>query len=1321
MNRLLNLVTAYLFIEMKKRIVLFYVMLLLQAVLVSAFAQYNSNRGGIIRGIVVDSLTQEPLPSATVYINGTTQGTTTDNDGRFELKGISFPATIVFSFVGYKPKAMDLDSNPDRLTIGLRTNDALPEVVVSGKKDRLDKKNLEYFKTMFLGDDLWGARATIENDNVLMFDNSSQTSYYSRTVSRTSFATLYNSNDKVVSHVEYVDSTKVVTSVFTAWAYEPLIIDLPLLGYELYVDLVKFTVEQVNTVTRCNILGYFYYKPYEKLKKRQTERIDENRKKAYYGSSQHFLRSFAENSLAENGYILTVPETIVKGKRRLTMQRPIDINKYSKSITDRLMQISGLKDKTLKIRYYHRGDGSPMNFKVRENGIHIYKESGITCLEDNCIFLKDGVVIDNNIQFTGDISKRRVGACLPGDYLPPADTSKIKVSDPVDYASELIKFADNIHQFNNLFPQEKVYLEFDNTAYFQGENIWYKAFVTEASTLERSPSGVLYVDFLSPNGKLLLQQKLKIVAGQADGAIPLLNAGTQQTRDKQGVMAYPSGFYEIRAYTQNMLDFSPEALFSRVIPVYTQPKYVGEYDRSHVVRVQDNPLIEDLRGEPKEKYRNINVTFYPEGGDLVNGLPCRVAFKATGSDGFGIKGALKIQNEWDSVRTVHDGMGSFIITPRGYEATEFFASGSDDKRKVRLPDAKSSGYSMISDMLSESRLQVNIWRTPDRLGEQTALAVTCRGEVIYFEEIKDVESSQLNIDCSAWPVGVCRITLYNKEGNILSSRSIFRGNNMYQSPTITANMDSMSHQSCDKEVIEFKLTDESGNPLRDRFCLSVRDATDYGGGQTDNLQTNLLLSSDLRGYIHDPAWYLETNDDEHREALNLLTLVQGWERYEWQTMTGQKEFEEKHRIEESLTMNGWILSYGRREPVSDISIYSALMPDDDKTLFESFKYETDSTGYFGFNLSDFYGKGDFTIHLMSTKSNGESKFETSKRIRFERADRPAPRPFLNQETDLNHNTNRVEDYKVDYTDYDLTPAQRRKLGRMIDDVDIEEKAEKLRFIDYDTFTSFEAEEDAELELDQGEYTTDLYGYLLDRGIRILNPMEDDDPTDLEAEVGTYELGHKRWGSEDNSAGTEGTEEGEEAEKVEGKGTGISSGTASYINAYISAHTLEEYRGMSPMRIDMIDVKSIIIYDKPMYPSEFVDLIPVEVNYHIKRIHDFWFWWVWTSWERYTLVDVLIKEDWERLQDWEIRNLGRRTTTVKGFTRPVQFYAPEYPDGPIEGNVDPRRTLYWNPNVITDEEGHARVEFYNNSFTRRFTINAAGITASGIPYILNQVW
>ena len=277
---------------------------------------------------------------------------------------------------------------------------------------------------------------------------------------------------------------------------------------------------------------------------------------------------------------------------------------------------------------------------------------------------------------------------------------------------------------------------------------------------------------------------------------------------------------------------------------------------------------------------------------------------------------------------------------------------------------------------------------------------------------------------------------------------------------------------------------------------------------------------------------------------------------------------------------------------------------------------------------------------------------------------------------------------------------------MIDDVDIEEETQKRRFIDYDTFTTFEAEEDSELELDQGEFTTDLFGYFLERGIRL-------EPQQPDPIFSTFD------------------------DSEDGQG---SSSKIVYIYPVYYIHNRDKLLTHKPfdipMSIDMIDVKSIMVYDKPMYPREMADLFPLMLDWAKKHVAtappgvpvndneichgDFWCW-LDHSWNRYTLVDVQIKEDRELLFYNEITNLGHRTTTVKGFTRPVQFYSPEYPDGPIEGTVDPRRTLYWNPNVITDEDGRARVEFYNNNFTRRFTINAAGITASGIPYILHQVW
>ena len=60
----------------------------------------------------------------------------------------------------------------------------------------------------------------------------------------------------------------------------------------------------------------------------------------------------------------------------------------------------------------------------------------------------------------------------------------------------------------------------------------------------------------------------------------------------------------------------------------------------------------------------------------------------------------------------------------------------------------------------------------------------------------------------------------------------------------------------------------------------------------------------------------------------------------------------------------------------------------------------------------------------------------------------------------------------------------------------------------------------------------------------------------------------------------------------------------------------------------------------------------------------------------------------------------------------EFYAPEYPDGPIQGDVDYRRTLYWNPSLTTDAQGGAVVTFYNNSYSKHFDISSEGVTPQG---------
>lgn len=349
-----------------------------------------------IWGVVLDSLDQKPLQYVNVYVNGTTKGTVTDSNGYFELKGVSFPATVVFSFVGYRSQAHNYTNNPEELLIELGVNNELPEVVITDKNEWL--QNLSYFKRMFLGEDHWGRHAIIKNEQVLFFDNSN----FTRRV-------VINDSGYEMNEIGYA---------FNAWASEPLIIDLPLLGYELYVDLISFRVEQIEGRIKCNMLGYFCYNLYNNVKKSQMIQFDKNRRKAYYNSSQHFLRSLYNNRLAENGYILAMSETGIGVQHSVTKYLPVDVGLYFKKRRTDWMTICGLKYKNLKILYYHKRDGSPLDISKNITSLHSYSVSGVLMLMDTCMFHKNGTIIDNNICFIGDISEKKVGACLPDDYYP---------------------------------------------------------------------------------------------------------------------------------------------------------------------------------------------------------------------------------------------------------------------------------------------------------------------------------------------------------------------------------------------------------------------------------------------------------------------------------------------------------------------------------------------------------------------------------------------------------------------------------------------------------------------------------------------------------------------------------------------------------------------------------------------------------------------------------------------------------------------------------------------------------------------------------------
>ena len=178
----------------------------------------------------------------------------------------------------------------------------------------------------------------------------------------------------------------------------------------------------------------------------------------------------------------------------------------------------------------------------------------------------------------------------------------------------------------------------------------------------------------------------------------------------------------------------------------------------------------------------------------------------------------------------------------------------------------------------------------------------------------------------------------------------------------------------------------------------------------------------------------------------MLFRSHGWERYEWRTMARLKPFQELHRIEESLTLNGWVLSRIGKKPMEGVKVGAAVVPED-KSKTELFSVMTAPDGYFGFNLSDFEDEAQLTIRLVSKKENN-----INARIKFERSMIPEPRLFLNREISLAEpELRRKEERKARAEDKKKSDEMTMTLtedGILLSDVDITEKRE---YIDYNTF------------------------------------------------------------------------------------------------------------------------------------------------------------------------------------------------------------------------------------------------------------------------------
>lgn len=479
------------------------------------------------------------------------------------------------------------------------------------------------------------------------------------------------------------------------------------------------------------------------------------------------------------------------------------------------------------------------------------------------------------------------------------------------FAGNLSTLKDRILQNLRQQKQERVYLSFDNSSYSGGDTIFYKADVVEDpyQTATRQ-SSVLYVELLSPMGWIVERQKLPITDGGAEGAFCLPESISK-------------GFYEIRAYTAWMLNFtnvtdavaeknekdkvpvynnSSECwgIFSRVMPIYGEENYYG------------TPKNTDKKKSCKGD-RNLKVCFYPESGNIVKGVPARIAFEVTDCQGKyqNIKGWITSKKgKIKEISTVHDGKGVFSLSADETSETltaEF--NTADGVKKFRLPAPQSEGYAV--NIINGKDIKARIMRNSKTKGEELALAVCSHGKMNSFTEcdMNNEYQQEITLCKDSLATGVNIATLYNRDGQIIAQREFFVNKHDMAVNVEIEYPREKAVKPNEKIDISVRLSEKnSGKPLAgENFSIAVAKKQKDNPADIPDIMTYLLLSSEIRGYVANPQYYFAADDADRAEALDILMMVQGWTRYDYAGLASDKENKLAYEAEKGLTFKGRIL------------------------------------------------------------------------------------------------------------------------------------------------------------------------------------------------------------------------------------------------------------------------------------------------------------------------------------------------------------------------------------------------------------------------------
>ena len=515
-------------------------------------------------------------------------------------------------------------------------------------------------------------------------------------------------------------------------------------------------------------------------------------------------------------------------------------------------------------------------------------------------------------------------------------------------------------------PKEKLYLHLDKPFYGAGEKIWFKGYLVNATThQDNSQSNFIITELINRSDSIVERKKIRRDSLGFHNAFTLpatLPAGDYYLRGYSNWMLNedPDFFFSRNIKIGNSIDntivssieyqqeddthYTAKIKFtSNVQAVFenTTIKYLylenGKIKNKGKKKTDENGWISislpDLKSpaarrievefdDPQYTYKrtfhlpvftnDFDVKFFPEGGALLSIPHQNVAFKAQGADGFSkeVEGFL-FNSKGDTLtnfRSEHNGMGIFTMNPVDNE-TYYVTVRTNDSitKRFDLPAIEPKGISIaMSHYKQEIRYEIQKTEATEWPQKLFLLAHT-RGKLAILQPINPKRTFGKMND-SLFTEGITHFMLIDEQGNALSERLIFVPDHKPNQWQITA--DQPTYGKREKVSLQIAAKDNEGNPVEGTFSVSITDRKSVQPDSlADNILSNLLLTSDLKGYVEDPAYYFLNQDARTLRSIDYLMMTHGWRRHKMENVLRTPSLNFTNYIEKGQTISGRIMGF----------------------------------------------------------------------------------------------------------------------------------------------------------------------------------------------------------------------------------------------------------------------------------------------------------------------------------------------------------------------------------------------------------------------------